>query len=100
MLQRICASVLLILTCTMYSFASVNTNPANGEKGISTTQQAKQAQPSMKFISCGQKECGFWAKSHSKKELRYIMKHHAKKYHKTALTKKQLSEMIKKQESK
>lgn len=53
--------------------------------------------PTMKFVSCSQVGCGFWAKSHSAKELRYIMKRHAKKYHKTELADKQLKEMVKKE---
>ena len=53
--------------------------------------------PTMKFVSCNQAGCGFWAKSHSGKELRYIMKRHAKKYHKTELADKQLKEMVKKE---
>jgi predicted small metal-binding protein len=56
--------------------------------------------PTMKFVSCNQTGCGFWAKSHSAKELRYIMKRHAKKYHKTELADKQLKEMVKKEGAK
>ena len=53
--------------------------------------------PTMKYVSCSQTGCGFWAKSHSAKELRYIMKRHAKKYHKIERTDKQLKEMVKKE---
>jgi predicted small metal-binding protein len=57
---------------------------------------SKQTKPaSMKNVGCTQSGCGFWAKSHSGKELRYIMKRHAKKYHKIELTDKQLKEMVK-----
>jgi predicted small metal-binding protein len=54
----------------------------------------------MKFVSCSQAGCGFWAKSHSGKELRYIMKRHAKRYHKTVLTDQQVKEMVKKEGAK
>lgn len=56
--------------------------------------------PTMKYVSCSQAGCGFWAKSHSAKELRSIMKRHAKKYHKVELTDKQLKEMVKKEGAK
>ena len=61
----------------------------------------KRAKPAtMKYVSCSQTGCGFWAKSHSAKELRYIMKRHAKKYHKVELTDQQLKEMVKKEGAK
>lgn len=67
--------------------------PANDPK--------KQAKPkTMKYVGCSQPGCGFWAKSSSSKELKGIMKRHAKRHHKIELTDKQLKEMIKKQEAK
>lgn len=56
--------------------------------------------PTMKNVGCTQPGCGFWAKSPSAKELRYIMKRHAKKYHKMELADKQLKEMVKKEGAK
>ena len=49
----------------------------------------------MKYVSCPQSGCGFWAKSHSKKELQSITKKHTKSHHKIELTDKQLKEMVK-----
>ena len=51
--------------------------------------------PTMKFVSCTQPGCGFWAKSHSRKELQSMMKRHSKRHHKIELTDKQLKEMVK-----
>jgi predicted small metal-binding protein len=51
----------------------------------------------MKWTSCSDNACGFWAKSRSAKELRYIIKRHAKRYHKVVLTDTQLKDIVKKE---
>jgi predicted small metal-binding protein len=73
--------------------AQKETKPAATDAKKDPSKQTKPA--SMKNVGCTQSGCGFWAKSHSGKELRYIMKRHAKKYHKIELTDKQLKEMVK-----
>jgi predicted small metal-binding protein len=73
--------------------AQKETKPATADAKKDPSKPKKPA--SMKNVGCTQSGCGFWAKSHSGKELRYIMKRHAKKYHKIELTDKQLKEMVK-----
>lgn len=70
--------------------------PATGKQPQKDAKKSTKP-PTMKYVSCSQPGCGFWAKSHSAKELRYIMKRHAKKYHKMELADKQLKEMVKKE---
>lgn len=61
----------------------------------------KQTKPvTMKSVACGQPGCGFAARGHSAKELRYIIKRHFKRYHKMELADKQLKAMVKKEGSK
>ncbi len=79
--------------------ATVNPKaPVNKDQGKDLKKP--KAPPSMKSIACLQPGCGLWAKSHSAKELRILMKRHAKKYHKTDLTFQQLKAMVKKHEQK
>jgi len=66
--------------------------------GESNKDLKKPTKPrTMKWTSCSQTGCGFWAKSYSAKELRYILKRHSKKYHKIELTDNQLKDMVKKE---
>ena len=120
MLQRLITGFLVVLVAFAFastSFAQDAKKEVKKEtKPAVTTDVKKDAQketkpaadakkdpkkptkpPTIKFVSCNQAGCVFWAKSHSAKELRYIMKRHAKKYHKTDLTGKQLKEMVKKE---
>jgi len=121
MLQRLITGLLLVLV----SFAFASTSLAQDAKKETkkeakpavTTDAKKDVQKetntaateakkdpkkpaSMKNVGCTQPGCGFWAKSRSGKELRYLMKRHAKKYHKTELADKQLREMVKQEGTK
>ncbi|MEK9138585.1 MAG: hypothetical protein AAB393_15790 [Bacteroidota bacterium] len=125
MLQKLAAGALMVLLAFVFAsstFAQEAKKEVKKEtKPAVTTDVKKDAQketkpaaatdakkdpkkpskpPTMKFVSCNQAECGFWARSHSAKELRYIMKRHAKRYHKAELADKQLKEMVKKEGTK
>jgi predicted small metal-binding protein len=124
MLQKYAALVLAVILALMFSSNTYaqdvkkdvkkETKPAvvtpatkdvKQETKPAVAKQQKDAKKStkpatMKYVSCSQAGCGFWAKSHSAKELRYIMKRHAKKYHKVQLTDAQLKEMVKKEGTK
>lgn len=79
--------------------ATVNPKaPVNKDQGKDLKKP--KAPPSMKSITCLQPGCGLWAKSRSAKELRILMKRHARVYHKTDLTLQQLKAMVKKHEQK
>ena len=99
MLQRFIRLVVVLLAFTFASTAFAQDVKKETKPGVVNAAKSdvkKQAKPvTMKYVSCTQSGCGFWAKSHSAKELRYIMKRHAKKYHKTELTDKQLKDMVK-----
>ena len=108
MLQKLTASILAVLLAfTFVSTSSAQdvkkevkkeTKPAvvNDAKKEVKQDAKKPTKPvTMKYVSCAQTGCGFWAKSHSAKELRNIMKRHSKKHHKTELTDTQLKEMVK-----
>jgi predicted small metal-binding protein len=110
MLQRSVAFILVVLlgfTFASTSFAQdakkevkKETKPSvvtDAKKDVKKEVKKSTKPATMKSVGCTQPGCGFWAKSHSAKELRYIMKRHAKKYHKTELTDKQLKEMVKKE---
>ena len=108
---RITASILVLIfgfICLGFSQeVKKDSKPAvvNDAKAQVNKEAAKDAKKPttpavMKFVSCSEPGCGFWAKSRSGKELRGIMKRHAKKYHKKELSPKQLKEMVKKQEGK
>lgn len=73
--------------------------PAPVNKAVKDAR--KQTKPAtMKSVACGQSGCGFAARGHSAKELRYIIKRHFKRYHKTELADKQLKDMVKKEGTK
>lgn len=115
MIHRFITSVLVVLVAFAFTSTSFAQDAKKETKPAATTDVKKDAQTatkpaapaskqdptkpkkpaSMKNIGCTQSGCGFWAKSHSSKELRYIMKRHAKKYHKIMLTDKQLKDMVK-----
>ncbi len=105
MLHRV-AACLLIVALGLASSLSQTVKKDEGKEtkpAITTPTQGTKKPTSprtMKFVSCSQPGCGFWAKSPSAKELRYIMKRHAKRYHKTSLSLDQLKEMVKKHETK
>lgn len=120
MLQRLAASVVVVLVIAFASSGLAQdvkkdvkkeTKPAVVDQAKKDVKPAtatpakkdvkKSTKPAtMKYVSCGQAGCGFWAKSHNARELRYIMKRHAKKYHKVDLTKDQLKGMVKVEGSK
>lgn len=103
----------MLLLALVFSFAWMCTGFAQ-EKGQTTRKETKpavagdvkkqektQTKPrTMKYVTCSQQGCGFWAKSHSAKELRGIMKRHAKKYHKADLTYEQLKKMVQQHDGK
>ena len=119
MLQKYAALVLAVILTLVFSST---TSAQDAKKDVKketkpavvtpatkdVKQEAKQQKDvkkstkpaTMKYVSCSQSGCGFWAKSHSAKELRYIMKRHMKKYHKVELSDKQLKEMVKKEGTK
>ncbi|MBX2991536.1 MAG: hypothetical protein KF749_10270 [Bacteroidetes bacterium] len=83
------------------SKTSATTNPkAPVNKDQGKDSKKPKAPPSMKSIACPQPGCGLWAKSRSAKELRILMKRHARVYHKTDLTLQQLKAMVTKHEQK
>lgn len=110
MLRKMTVSVftIIVLTFVCSGFSQEtkkeqkNEMQASSQTKQETAKDAKKPNtpPVMKFVSCSKPDCGFWAKSRSGKELRVIMKRHAKKYHKTELTDKQLKEMVKRHEGK
>ncbi len=124
MVQKFATSLLTVVLAIIFSSSTYAQDPKKDVKKESkpsvvspAKQEVKQTKPAvakepqkdakkstkpptMKYVSCSQAGCGFWAKSHSAKELRYIMKRHAKKYHKVELTDKQLKEMVKKEGAK
>ena len=51
--------------------------------------------PTFKYVACSQPGCGFWAKSHSRKELQAMIKKHSKRHHKVVLTDNQVKDMVK-----
>jgi predicted small metal-binding protein len=117
MIQRIATIGLTLLVTTVFISSAFGQEPkkdvkkdakpavvSDSKKQVKqeTTKDAKRpaTPPTMKAISCPQPGCGFWAKSHSARELRGIMKRHMKKYHKKELTLAQLKEMVRKHEGK
>jgi len=82
--------------------SSVVTDTKKDVKPVPVSKDAKkQTKPvTMKSVACGQPGCGFAARGHSSKELRYIIKRHFKRYHKVELADKQLKDMVKKEGSK
>ncbi len=106
MLHKVSSCLLiLVFVCASPLVAQTVKKDEKKESKPAAVNQAKDvkkpsAPRTMKFVSCSQSGCGFWAKSHSAKELRIIMKRHARVYHKTALAYKQLKEMVKKHEAK
>lgn len=113
MFQKLTAAILVVILAFVFSSLATaqdakkevkkETKPAVVQDTKKPAQPAgavpakkDQKKPAtMKSVGCTQSGCGFWAKSHSGKELRYIMKRHAKKYHKIELADKQLKEMVK-----
>jgi predicted small metal-binding protein len=115
MLQRLIVFILVVVLGFVFTSTSLCQDAKKETKPAATTDVKKEAQKetkpaapatkqdpnkpkkpaTMKNVGCTQSGCGFWAKSHSGKELRYIMKRHAKKYHKILLNDKQLKEMVK-----
>jgi len=70
-------------------------------KPAAATPAKKSNKPRvMKFAGCTQPGCGFWVKSGSTKEVKSIIKRHAKRHHKVELTDKQLKDMVKKEGAK
>lgn len=113
MLQKLTAGVLVAFLMFAAASRSVaqdvkkdvkkETKPAvvnEVKKDVKKDPKKPTTPPTMKFASCSQAGCGFWVKSHSAKELRSIMKRHAKKYHKIELTDKQLKDIVKKEGAK
>ena len=113
MLQRLITVVIVVLFA--FSFASPafaqdvkkdvkkETKPAvvnDAKKEVKKELKKPTKPPTMKWVACSQPGCGLWAKSHSARELRSLMKRHSKKYHKTEFTDKQLKEMVKKEGAK
>jgi len=110
MVQKTIAIIFAVLALAFACGSLAQEAKKEGKKETQAAAQTKQeaakdakkptAPRTMKFVSCTKPDCGFWAKSHSAKELRGIMKRHAKKYHNVELTDKQLKEMVKKHEGK
>lgn len=113
MLQRLVTSVIAVLL--VFSFASPafaqdvkkdvkkETKPAvvnDAKKDVKKDVKKPTKPPTMKWVACSQTGCGLWAKSHSGRELRSLMKRHAKRYHKMELTDVQLKGMVKKEGAK
>ena len=111
MLQRLTAVLVVLLAVTFSSstFAQdvkkdvkKDTKPAvvNDAKSAPAAAAKKDVKkstkpPTLKYVACSQAGCGFWAKSHSRKELQSIIKKHSKRHHKVVLTDKQVKDMVK-----
>ncbi len=119
MLQRLTAGLVLLLALTFASsgFAQdvkkdvkKETKPAVApdtkkdakpaaapavKKDVKKDAKKSTKPPTFKYVACSQPGCGFWAKSHSRKELQSIIKRHSKRHHKVDLTDKQVKDMVK-----
>jgi predicted small metal-binding protein len=115
MIQKCSVGLLVLILTIMFSLNAFaqsagtqvkkETKPSVVRDAGKVNSAAKDAKgptkpATMKYVSCSQAGCGFWAKSHSARELRYIMKRHSKKYHKVELTDNQVKEMVKKEGAK
>ena len=64
------------------------------EKEKMEMTEAEKAMGALKSMSCDE-ACGFMIRSRDEKEIESVMKAHAKKVHKMAMTEKQMKEMLK-----
>ena len=114
MVQRLTLGLVVLLTLTFASsgFAQEKKDVKKDAKPAVVTDVKKDVKPAaapavkkdvkkstkpatFKNVGCTQPGCGFWAKSHSKKELQAIIKKHSKRHHKVVLTDKQAQDLVK-----
>jgi len=116
MIRRLITGCVVFLALAVVSSGLAQDAKDNGKKESKptvTTDVKKDAKPApaatakkstkpptFKFVSCSQPGCGFWAKSHSRKELESIIKKHSKRHHKTVLTDKQAKDLVKQEGTK
>jgi predicted small metal-binding protein len=99
MIQRIAATVLVVLLSFVFATSTFAQDAQKEMKkehkmGQKMEKKAEEKSTALKSVSCPA-PCNFMCRSHDEKELTAIIKTHVKKVHKTDMTDKQISEMMK-----
>lgn len=87
--------LLILVECTAAQPAQRNTSK-QPKAPVEAAQKPPRQPAALKSVTC-KAGCGFMARSRSTRELRYLMKRHARKYHKVVLTDAQVKELIRKE---